>query len=106
VRAGVRVSAQSYVEEIEPGQVRLASIWGAGESRTVAANTVVLCMLRRSQDELLGALAQRGIAATRIGDCLAPRDVDDAVFEGMQAGLAPATGRQAAEPLGAGSVGS
>jgi 2,4-dienoyl-CoA reductase-like NADH-dependent reductase (Old Yellow Enzyme family) len=103
MRAGVRVSAQSYVEEIESERVRLASIWGTGETRTVAANTVVLCMLRRSRDELHQALAQSGIAATRIGDCLAPRDVDDAVYEGMQAGLAPAIGERAghAEPLGA-----
>jgi len=87
MRAGVRVSAQSLVDAIEPASVRVASIWGSEPVRTVAADAVVLNMLRRSERELADALAADAVAVTLVGDCLTPRDVDDAIYEGMQAGL-------------------
>jgi 2,4-dienoyl-CoA reductase-like NADH-dependent reductase (Old Yellow Enzyme family)/thioredoxin reductase len=84
--AGVRVTAQTSMRRIGAREVTVAGAWGGGE-RTIAADTVVLSMMRRSDDALAAALAQRGIAATRVGDCLAPREVDDAIHDGMYAAL-------------------
>lgn len=84
LNAGVRISAQAYLESIGPDSVRIASLWGETEPRTVAADTVILTQLRISDDALHHALkAERpAYELHAIGDCLAPREVDDAVYEG------------------------
>jgi 2,4-dienoyl-CoA reductase-like NADH-dependent reductase (Old Yellow Enzyme family) len=87
-QAGVTITEQVLVTEIRPGELDVASIWGVGEPRTVAADSVVLWMERRSDDTLYEALEAAGVAADRIGDCVAPRDVDDAIYEGYQYGRA------------------
>ena len=84
--AGVRVTAQAIVRRIGAESVTIAWLWG-GIERSIVADTVILSMMRRSDDALAAALAERGIAATRIGDCLAPREVDDAIYDGMRFGL-------------------
>jgi len=45
---------------------------------------VVLAMLRTSDDALYLELKARGLPVRRIGDCVAPREVDDAVLEGFR----------------------
>ncbi len=42
----------------------------------------------RRNAEIAGKLAQRGIRATMIGDCLNPRTAEEAVLEGLKAGMA------------------
>jgi len=85
--AGVRVHAQSVVARIEPQSVVVTGSWGGAED-SVAADTVVLAMMRRPETSLHAALTARGVAATQLGDCLAPREVDDAMYEGMKLGVA------------------
>ena len=87
-QSGVIISEQVLVTEIRPGELDLGSIWGIGTPRTVVADSVVLCMERRSDTTLFDALRAAGVAADRIGDCVAPRDVDDAIFEGYTFGRA------------------
>jgi len=41
-------------------------------------------MLRTSDDALYLKLKARGLPVRRIGDCVAPREVDDAVLEGFR----------------------
>jgi hypothetical protein len=86
LEAGVTLTTQSYLDRIVPGEVTIASIWGDGEPRTAPADTVILNMMRQSDLTLYDALTAQGVAAMRIGDCLAPRDVDDAILEGVRAG--------------------
>jgi hypothetical protein len=85
--AGVRMRPQTTLREIGPGEVVVRSVWGGPEER-LPADTVVLSGLRHSRDGLYRELVAAGIAARRIGDCLAPREVDDAMFEAVQAGCA------------------
>jgi hypothetical protein len=85
--AGVRVASQEIAERIEPDSVAVCSIWGGGE-RTIPADTVILSMMRRSDDALARELAASGVDATSIGDCVAPREVDDATYEGLAHGRA------------------
>jgi 2,4-dienoyl-CoA reductase-like NADH-dependent reductase (Old Yellow Enzyme family) len=85
-QAGVHLSEQTLVTRIDDGAVSVASIWGESEERTIDADSVVLVMERRSDDALYESLRAAGIDAQRIGDCVAPRDVDDAIYEGMKVG--------------------
>ena len=81
--AGVAWRASVFVERIEHGGVLLRDAYGRPDER-IAADTVVLCMARRSEDVLYLDLRARGLKVRRIGDCVAPREVDDAVLEGFR----------------------
>ena len=51
-------------------------------------DTLVSHHAPRRNGELETALAERGIAATAIGDCLSPRTAEEAVLDGLKAGMA------------------
>jgi 2,4-dienoyl-CoA reductase-like NADH-dependent reductase (Old Yellow Enzyme family) len=85
IEAKVKVSSQTYVTEIRNGDAEVSDIWGS-ETRTVPAETVVLCLTRSSNESLFDALSAEGLAVQRIGDCVAPREVDDAMYEGVKCG--------------------
>jgi hypothetical protein len=85
--AGVRLTPQSFVERIDATELTIADMWGAG-SRTAHADTVILNLGRRPDTGLYEAMSATGLDATRIGDCLVPREVDDAIYEGERAGRA------------------
>lgn len=85
--AGVTLLTSTFVERIEAGQVELHSAVG-GAPQVLAADTVVLSMMRQSNDSLYHALKARGVPVRRIGDAVAPREVDDAVLEGFREGHA------------------
>ena len=85
-QAGVQLSEQTLVTRIDDGVVSVASIWGESGERTIDADSVILVMERRSDDALYESLRAAGIDAQRIGDCVAPRDIDDAIYEGMKVG--------------------
>ena len=79
--AGVELVSQVVAQGVEADRVTVESMWG-GDERELEADTVVLSMMRRPEDSLYTALRAEGIAPTRIGDCLSPREVDDAMYEG------------------------
>jgi 2,4-dienoyl-CoA reductase-like NADH-dependent reductase (Old Yellow Enzyme family) len=85
-KAGVPTHSQSLVGVIAGNDVTVQSIWGRGRPKSITAETVILNMPRRSDDSLYRQLADDGVAVERIGDCLAPRNVDDAIFEGASCG--------------------
>ncbi len=87
VEAGVTINSGTYAAEIGASTIDVAGIWGDGQ-RTLDADTVVLCMTRSSNDELYHELTSDGLTVERIGDCVAPREVDDAIYEGNKAGRA------------------
>lgn len=86
VAAGVSFHPWTTVEAITPGDVSLRQVW-TGEALEIAADTVVMNTHRRPVDALYEELKGRGPAVKRIGDCLAPRQVDDAIFEATQLGF-------------------
>lgn len=85
--AGVALRHSTSVERIVAGEATLRSTLG-GPVEQVAADSVVLSMLRTSDDSLYHQLKARGLPVRRIGDCVAPREVDDAVLEGFREGQA------------------
>ena len=85
--AGVQVVGFSYLDRVERGRVVLSNVWTGAEA-TLEADTVILCMMRRSDDALYRELSEQEDGVVRVGDCVAPREVDDALFEGVREGLA------------------
>jgi 2,4-dienoyl-CoA reductase-like NADH-dependent reductase (Old Yellow Enzyme family) len=83
LHAGVRLTSQAYLDAIEADSVRVASIWGEHEPRTIPADTVILTQLRIAETGLYHELkaGRPGYEVHAIGDCLAPREVDDAIYE-------------------------
>jgi len=86
-RAGVRLITHTWVERIDEGSVRAANIY-SHEPLLLDADTVVLCTGNRVRDELYAELRAGGAAAElrRVGDCLAPRRLDQAIRDGFHAG--------------------
>jgi 2,4-dienoyl-CoA reductase-like NADH-dependent reductase (Old Yellow Enzyme family) len=51
-------------------------------------DTVVLALGHQSVDDLSASLLARGVGVRMIGDCLSPRTAEEAVFDGLKAGVA------------------
>ena len=84
VAAGVHVHAQSALIGLQHATATIRSTWG-GPAEDVTADTVVLSLLRESQDDLYHEVSKAHETA-RVGDCVAPREVDDAMYEGLLVG--------------------
>ncbi|NPC59084.1 oxidoreductase [Caenimonas soli] len=82
-QAGVGLRTSTFVERIETDQVELRNSL-SGATERIAADTVVLCMMRESEAGLYHQLKARGLQVRQVGDCVAPREVDDAVLEGFR----------------------
>lgn len=53
-----------------------------------AVDTLVLCLGHRPVDDLVEGVVTLGIELHMAGDCLAPRTAEEAVFDGLRAGVA------------------
>ena len=86
----VESTAASLVDEVVPGAVTISAFPRPDEARAFAADAVVLVTQRESNDgwfreldEDPERLADAGIKSLlRIGDCVVPRLIADAVFDG------------------------
>jgi hypothetical protein len=86
--AGVRVQPHSYLRAIEAGRVIAGGVWDDSET-ILEADTVVPVQLREARDALYHELRGAGDGdVRRIGDCVAPRELDHALFEGVREGHA------------------
>lgn len=87
-RAGVRLTAQHFVDRIEGSSVAVYDIWGGGEEIRSDVDTVVLSLGRSPREELYRALAQRFPDVRRVGDAVAPRKTPAVIYEGEELGRA------------------
>jgi len=78
--------AGAWLSGIEPGRVTALSLFGGGERTIDGVDTVVLATSPRADDSLYKELKAAGVNVHRVGDCVAPRELDHAVFEGYVAG--------------------
>lgn len=85
VSKGVRLAPQQMVEEIVLGEVRVGSVWG-GATRVLAADTVVLAMTRRPNDELFSTISDGAHETHSVGDALTPRRLASVIHEGEKLG--------------------
>jgi 2,4-dienoyl-CoA reductase-like NADH-dependent reductase (Old Yellow Enzyme family)/thioredoxin reductase len=82
---GVIITPHTTVVRIEPGQVVIIDRFAEGE-RALPADAVVLGTYERPSQELYIALKGQVPRLFRIGDCVAPRRIEQAILEGRQVG--------------------
>jgi hypothetical protein len=78
--AGVELQRSTILTSVEPGLLRVTGEFG--DADTIEADAVVLVTQRRSRDELFHELDGTLPAVYRVGDCVAPRLIAEAVFDG------------------------
>ena len=84
--AGVKLTAQQFVESISGKNLEIYGIWG-GEKRTVEVDTVVIAMMRSPNDTLFQEIRQSFKKELyRIGDAVAPRKLEAVIYEGEKLG--------------------
>jgi 2,4-dienoyl-CoA reductase-like NADH-dependent reductase (Old Yellow Enzyme family) len=83
--AGVKFTPQTLVEQVDGTEVTLLDMW-TFTPRVQEADTVVLCMGKLPTVQLYKDLRLGGRSVHRIGDCVAPRGVDEASYEGEMVG--------------------
>ncbi|GIW08878.1 MAG: dimethylglycine catabolism protein DgcA [Dehalococcoidia bacterium] len=100
--ANVEVRPLTLLTAIDGTTVRLESVYGRGASDLTGVDTVVLNTGYRANDALFRALAAEGLPVVAAGDCVAPRRLLLAIYEGYVAGFnvdaaaeATADGREA-----------
>jgi hypothetical protein len=99
-RAGVRRELKALLREVGGGRALLEDAW-TGERREIACGLLVDCGHRLPEDSLY--LARPG--TPRVGDCVAPRTLYEAVLEGRRLALdlgARAPGERSPPRVGAG----
>jgi len=82
---GVVLTPLTGVKEILPGEVVLYNVYTKAERR-VSVDTVVVATGNRSVTDLYVALKGKMKELHRVGDCLAPRKINNAIYEGYQLG--------------------
>ena len=82
---GLRYQLNSWVSEIEGGVVRTFNLY-SGQEGSLEADTVVLAYGPKANDGLYLELKGKLPELHRIGDCVAPRKIDHAIYEGYLAG--------------------
>jgi hypothetical protein len=85
ISAGVRLSPSTQVDQISAGEVELTDLLGSG-TRRAPADTTVISYGRHADAGLYDQVRDRIPHVTRIGDCLAPREVDEALYEAVSLG--------------------
>jgi mycofactocin system FadH/OYE family oxidoreductase 2 len=81
----VVVTPHTTVVRIEPGKVIVVDRFAEGE-RELPADVVVLGTYERPSQELYMALKDRVPHLFRVGDCVAPRRIEQAILEGRRVG--------------------
>ncbi|MBI2322479.1 MAG: FAD-dependent oxidoreductase [Chloroflexi bacterium] len=79
---GVRCHVDSLVSAVEPAALVGHDVYSERPWRVEPLDTVVLAMGCAPEDGLYAALRARGKPAYAAGDCVAPRGITEAVYEG------------------------
>jgi mycofactocin system FadH/OYE family oxidoreductase 2 len=83
---GLTYRLNSWASAIEDDRVRVFNLYTGAEDALEGVDSVVLATGPRANDELYFALKGRVENLHRIGDCVAPRKLDHAIYEGYLAG--------------------
>jgi 2,4-dienoyl-CoA reductase-like NADH-dependent reductase (Old Yellow Enzyme family) len=81
------VRLNTWVRSIDGPRVMAYNLYSGQEELHDGCDTVVLITQRRADDVLYRQLSATHPKVARIGDCLAPRALDHAIFDGFVAGL-------------------
>ena len=83
---GLEYRLNSWASGIEGSRVSIFNLYTAAADAVEGVDTVVLATGQKANDELYFALKGTVDNLHRIGDCLAPRKLDHAIYEGELAG--------------------
>jgi hypothetical protein len=83
---GLDYTLNSWATGIEGRTVGVVNLYTGAQQQLEDVDTLVLATGPKADDELYFALKGRVANLHRIGDCVAPRKLDHAVFEGHLAG--------------------
>jgi hypothetical protein len=85
-RKGVTITANTSVLSIEQRHLNLLDGLTGSERQSRPVDTVILAMGNEVCDDLCHALKDRVAELHAIGDCVAPRKIDEAILDGERAG--------------------
>jgi hypothetical protein len=80
----ITLHLNTWVRSVRGGRVAAYNLYTGADHPVGDVGTVVLVTQRRAEDALHRALDGEHL---RLGDCLAPRGLDHAIFDGYVAGL-------------------
>jgi len=83
---GLAYRLHSWARRISGTSVTIYNLYSGREETLAGVETVVLATAPVGNDSLYFALKQAGREVHRIGDCVAPRKLDHAIYEGYVAG--------------------
>jgi mycofactocin system FadH/OYE family oxidoreductase 2 len=83
---GLSYRLNAWASGIEGGRVSLFNLYSGAADSIEGVDTVVLATGQKANDELYFALKGTVENLHRIGDCVAPRKLDHAIYEGELAG--------------------
>jgi mycofactocin system FadH/OYE family oxidoreductase 2 len=83
---GLEYRLNSWASGIDGNRVAVFNLYTGGADAIAGVDTVVLATGQKAADELYLALKGSVESLHRIGDCLAPRKLDHAIYEGELAG--------------------
>lgn len=86
LKKGLRFELNSWVREITPAGLIYYNLYTQAEATRAKVDTIVLATGSRADDALYFALKGKVKHLQRIGDCLAPRRIEHAIYEGMAVG--------------------
>ncbi|MCC7411049.1 MAG: NAD(P)-binding protein [Gammaproteobacteria bacterium] len=86
--AGMTYTLNSWLTKVDGGKVNILNLYSGDEEQMDGFDTIVLVVRHLPCEELYFALKEKlpGIDVQRVGDCVAPRRTDHAIFEGFLAG--------------------
>ena len=84
--AGVKLSAQQFIEKIAGNTVELYNIWGGQRRMLTDIDTVVIAMMRTPNDTLFNEIRNYFPKVHRVGDVVAPRKLAAIIYEGEKLG--------------------
>jgi 2,4-dienoyl-CoA reductase-like NADH-dependent reductase (Old Yellow Enzyme family) len=87
-KLGVVFTPNHEIAEIDEDRVTLRDVHTDDRVPREPVDTVVLVLGGRAEDALLRALRMQGVEAVGVGDCLAPRRIFNAIYEGELAARA------------------
>ena len=83
---GLHYTLGSWANEINEREVGIVNLYSEVEERRENVDTVVLVGARLPVDDLYRNLVRDHDRVYRVGDCVAPRSLDHAIYEGFMAG--------------------
>jgi len=83
---GVTLTPNTFIKEITDSSVTAFNIYTGNERRIENVNTAVLVTGKEPNDKLYKQLKGTVKELYRAGDCVAPRKIDSAIFEGYKIG--------------------